>query len=76
MRYDNKDFTGAAAAFEQAVALTPDYANAKYFLGLSYNQLNRKPQAIALFQDLVKTNPDNKEVALILTNLQAGKESI
>lgn len=72
LRYSNKDFAGAAGALERAIALNPQYANAKYFLGLSYQRLGRIAPAIAQFNDLKATNPDNKEVALILRNLNAG----
>ena len=65
--------TNAALALEQAISLVPDYANAKYFLGLSYATLSRNEEAIQQFKDLAKTNPDNVEVALIVSNLEAGK---
>lgn len=65
--------TNAALALERAISIVPDYANAKYFLGLSYATLDRNEEALEQFQDLAKTNPDNAEVALILSNLQAGK---
>jgi tetratricopeptide (TPR) repeat protein len=65
--------SNAALAFEQSIALVPEYANAKYFLGLSYAMLNRNEDAIKQFEDLTKTNPDNAEVKQILENLQAGK---
>ncbi len=73
LKYNEKDFRGATDAFERAVALNQNYANARYFLGLSYDKLNRERDAIAQFEVLVKTNPDNKEVALILGNLKAGR---
>ena len=58
---------------EQAVKLQPDFANAKYFLGLAYAAQNRTPEALQQFVDLEKTNPDNKEVKFILDNLRSGK---
>lgn len=73
LKYNNSDWGGAAKAFEQAVALSPVYANAKYFLGLAYNKLGRNKEAISQFNDLKQTNPDNKEIELILSNLNAGK---
>jgi cytochrome c-type biogenesis protein CcmH/NrfG len=60
----------ASAAFEQAIALVPEYANAKYFLGLSYAATSRFEAAAALFEDLARSNPDNAEVSLILANLR------
>lgn len=74
LRYDNKDYQNAIGAFERAVALNSQYSNAKYFLGLSYYQVNRTADAIAQFTDLQKLNPDNREVENILTNLKSGKE--
>ena len=73
LQYTNKDYTDAAQALSESVRLQPDYANAQYFLGLSYVRLNRISDAIAQFQQLSKTNSENKEVAFILTNLMAGK---
>lgn len=73
LKYNAQDFTGAAEALEKAVALTPAYANAKYFLGLSYEILGKHSAAIEQFKDLAAANPDNKEVADILAALQAGK---
>ena len=52
----------------------PDYANAKYFLGLSYWQVGKKEEAKKQFEDIEKTNPDNQEIKLILSNIQAGKD--
>ena len=73
LQYVSNDYADAATTLAQAVKLQPDYANAEYFLGLSYARLNRLPDAAAQFQQLAVTNPDNQEVALILANLRAGK---
>jgi tetratricopeptide (TPR) repeat protein len=71
--YSANDTKDAALALEQAVKLQSDYANAKYFLGLSYAAEKRGVEAIQQFRDLAVTNPDNAEVKLILSNLEAGK---
>ncbi|MBI1974800.1 MAG: tetratricopeptide repeat protein, partial [Parcubacteria group bacterium] len=73
LRYNDRDFRGAIGALERAVALNPAYANAKYFLGLSYERVGRDADAVRQFQDIQKTNPDNKEIELILRNLKAGR---
>lgn len=73
LSYNQKDWNSARDAFKQAAALNPQYANAHYFLGLSYYQLKRSADAVAQFEELTKTNPGNKEVALILSNLKAGR---
>lgn len=76
LKYNNKDWTGARDALNRALVLVPDYANAKYYLGLTLNKLDQNDKAIELFKDLVKTNPDNKEVTLILENLENGKDPL
>ena len=53
--------------------MVPEYANAKYFLGLSYYVQGRQEDAIKMFEDLARTNQDNAEVALILSNLRLNK---
>lgn len=73
LQYNDKNYASSTEALEQAVKLTPNYANAQYFLGLSYVRMNRNADAIVVFTDLAKTNPDNKEISFILTNLEAGK---
>ena len=73
LKYNNKDYLGASKAFERAVTLIPDYSNAKYFLGLSYQKLGRQADSIAQFEDILKLNPGNSEITLILSNLRAGR---
>jgi tetratricopeptide (TPR) repeat protein len=72
--YSSGDAKNAATALTQAVAIQSDYANAKYFLGLSDYVLKDNAGAIKQFEDLAQSNPDNSEVKLILSNLQAGKD--
>ncbi len=73
LKYNVRDFNGAITSLEKATTMTPDYANAKYFLGLSYEATGQHDKAIKQFQDLKVTNPDSKEVLAILDNLLAGK---
>ncbi len=71
--YNDKNYQGAIDALNQAVKINGEYANARYFLGLSYARTNKTADAIVQFENLSKTNPDNQEVSLILSNLQSGK---
>ncbi|MEN9912809.1 MAG: hypothetical protein RLY66_217 [Candidatus Parcubacteria bacterium] len=73
LQYTNKDYQGATKSLETAVKLQADYANAQYFLGLSYARIGDTENAIAQFESLAKANPENEEVNLILGNLLAGK---
>ncbi len=71
--YNYKDYKGAIEALTQAIKIQSDYANAKYFLGLSEARLSHTNEAIVQFEDLANTNPDNEEIKLILENLKEGK---
>ncbi len=71
--YSAGDTASAIPPLEEAIKRQADYANAKYFLGLSYAAQNRAQDSLQQFIDLEKTNPDNQEVKLIISNLRAGK---
>lgn len=73
LKYNQRDFKGAIEAFEKAIGMTPDYANAKFFLGLSYEATNQREKAKKEFEDLAVSNPDNQEVKQILENMKNGK---
>ena len=72
--YAKKDYTSAVAEFEGAVILNPVYADAKYFLGLTYSKLGRRQDAITQFTDVQTLNPGNKDVESILLNLKAARD--
>jgi tetratricopeptide (TPR) repeat protein len=76
LKYNNGDYAGAASDLERSVRLIPDYANAKYFLGLAYDKLGKKDLAINVFESIAKTNPGNTEITNILNNLRAGKAAL
>lgn len=73
LKYNQQDFKGAIEPLEKATTMTPDYANAKFFLGLSYEATGSRDKAIKQFEDLAVSNPDSKEVTALLENLKAGK---
>lgn len=62
LRYDNSDYAAAAGAFEQAVILNPNYLNARYFLGQSYQKAGRTDEALTQYKILSKIIPDNQTV--------------
>lgn len=74
--YAGGDAKSAVPPLEQALTLVPEYANAKYFLGLAYYKDGRQNDALRMFEELNKTNPDNPEVTTIVSNLRAGKDPL
>ncbi len=73
LQYTDKDYAGAVVSLENAVKLQADYANARYFLGLSQVRLGQVGAATKQFEELAKSNPGSQEVEFILKNLRAGK---
>lgn len=74
--YQNKDYGNAQARFEGAVGIDPNYANALYFLGLTYDKQGEKAQAIVSFERVAVLNPGNEEIQKILENLRTGKGAL
>ncbi len=73
LQYSATNYAEAARALEQAVRINDQYANARYFLGLTYAQQGRSQEALIQFREVQRTNPDNQEVAQIISNLEAGR---
>jgi tetratricopeptide (TPR) repeat protein len=72
MLYAEGIYDEASRSFESAVYLNPVYADAKYFLALSYAQRGLIEQSIAQFEDIRTLNPDNTSIAPILRTLKSG----
>jgi tetratricopeptide (TPR) repeat protein len=69
----DKDYANSALALETALKVNAEYANAKFFLGETYAFLERNDEALVLFRDLEKQNPDNKVLKEIVVVLEGGK---
>jgi tetratricopeptide (TPR) repeat protein len=68
-----KNLAAAEESLTKAVALNPNYSNARYFLGLIYDNQGKKDEAIAQFEVIAQLNPDNQDIKKILDNLKSGK---
>ena len=53
-------YTEAISAFKSAIAITPDYAKAYLFMGVSLRKLGRHEEAIAAYQRAASLDPDGK----------------
>jgi Flp pilus assembly protein TadD len=76
LQYSVRDYKSAVESLEAAVILNPVYANAKYFLGLTYARLGRTDDAITQFIGVAELNPDNADVPQIIRNLRAGRDPL
>ena len=76
LRYNTSNFSGAIEALERAVELNNQYSNARYFLGLSYDNLGRKEDALSQFKTIEESNLDNEEIKIIISNLESGNPAL
>lgn len=72
LKYKSGLYQSASLALGRAVSLMPNFANAKYFLGLSLSKMGNKEGALRQFQDVYSFNPDNQEVKQLIAKLQGG----
>ncbi len=73
LKYSNGDYIGAEKALIQALVLSPEYANAKYYFGLTLAQLSRFSEAQSEFEDLLKTNPGNIDIKNAIDAVSRGR---
>ena len=80
--YKNSQFNESRQVLERTIELSPNYSNARYFLGLIYDgstsltTSDKKAKALEQFEKIAELNPDNNEIKLILKNLKAGKPAL
>lgn len=72
--YAGRDYANAAVVFERAVSLQNNYSDAIFLLALSYYQLERVSDALAMFKLVSALNPDAKNVTELITTIEAGKD--
>ena len=68
-----KDNTKAEAVFKRAVELSPDFANAHWYLSAIYEAKGDFTAAISEVEAVLKTNPDNETAKQRIELLKQGK---
>lgn len=72
--YVRQSFSDAVAALERATALQSDYSNAMFILALSYVQLGRRDDAVALLERVLELNPSVPGLSDMIENIRRGDE--
>jgi tetratricopeptide (TPR) repeat protein len=72
IKYQNLDYSGALPALERAVLLKDDYANARYFLALTYERLGMVNEALGQLRRLSRDVPNNEEITKKIESLERG----
>jgi len=72
--YAGADYQNAALAFERAVGIQNDYANAMFLLGISYALLDRDAEALSVLKAVAALNPTDTTLNTIIANVRAGRD--
>ncbi len=62
----------ATSAFETAVGLDTNYANARYFLALTYLDSGREEDALTQLRIVESTNQDNQIIKSLISSIESG----
>jgi tetratricopeptide (TPR) repeat protein len=68
----NKKINEAVGAFETAVTLDNNYANARYLLALAYLEQERKDDALIQLNIIKESNPENEELKALIGQVEGG----
>lgn len=72
LHLEAKQYADAAASFDAALSITPDFANASFFLGQANVFLGRNDEALAIFRMLNEKNPDNTVLGSVIDAIEKG----
>jgi cytochrome c-type biogenesis protein CcmH/NrfG/uncharacterized membrane protein len=71
--YSNDEYDKTIPVLERLLSIEPDFANALYYLGLSYEFEGEKTKTLAAFQSIQTLNPQNEHIQNIISSLEEGK---
>ena len=74
--YQDKYWQKAQDNFQTALLISPNYAEALYYSGITYDWLGQKNKTLEVFLKLLEANPNNKNIQKIVDNLRAGKAAL
>jgi len=74
--YNNDQTEMAITELKRTLSLVENFLDAKYFLGLSYDKIGRRQDAISEFEGILGFEPDNQEIQTILSNLRGGRPAL
>ncbi|MEX2145283.1 MAG: hypothetical protein WD712_02855 [Candidatus Spechtbacterales bacterium] len=76
-QFENNNFGDASVSFETAINFAGgNFANARFYLGLSHDSVGDKQKAIEQFETILKDNADNELIKSIIVNLGGGRPAL
>lgn len=73
IRYKANDIPGAESEFKRALSIDKKYSDARYYLALVQYELGKKDDAIESMEEVLKANPDNKDIQTTLNKFKSGE---
>lgn len=70
LQLSDKKFNEAIDAYNSAIILNPQFANARYMRALAYTQNGQRNEAIKDIEIVKELNPDNASLAIIIDKLK------
>jgi tetratricopeptide (TPR) repeat protein len=67
---NTRDFAGASNSFRKVVEFKPDHGLAYLNLGIAYEKLGKRAEAIKAMTEAVRCRPDHEDAARLLRELQ------
>lgn len=68
----NKDLDGAVSAYETAIRIDQNFANARYMLALTYLDQKRLDDALEQLRVVQNTNKENEQLGNLITQLETN----
>ncbi len=70
LELEAKEYQAAKGSFEAALLLTPDFANASFFLGQAKFLLGEKEESLRIFRELNVKNPANSVLESVIAAIE------
>lgn len=64
--YEKGQYADALESFKAAILLKPGYADAHYYLGVTYDALEKRDEAVKSFQETIRLNPNHVDARIML----------
>src|SRR5690606_15708080 len=72
--YNEGEFEKAISAYDKAIVLDPEYANALYFRGLAHLQEGERESALRDLERVLENNESNQDLQRVISNIEAERD--
>lgn len=76
LKLDSKKYTEAIQFFRQALSANPNFANARYLLGISLFYVGQREEALKELNNVLESNPGNVTLEESIRKVRAGQNPL